>query len=291
VSTDPSPGFWVEERHRGITSKGFLARRVLFEGKSPYQTVTIVETVGLGRMLLNDGMVMLSERDEFIYHEMISHVPLFVHPNPERVLIIGGGDGGTAREVLLHPEVKIYRMVEIDEMVVNACREHIPLTASVLTNPRLQLTIGDGVKFVADTDERFDVVLVDSTDPVGPAQPLFGEPFYRNVLRILNDGGVVVSQGESPFYEAETQRSVLRVLHAVFEHTHIYNFPNLTYPGGFWSFTFASQGLCPLADFDPARVAASGIHFRYYTEEIHRAAFALPAFMKDEVQDYLSSHP
>jgi spermidine synthase len=233
---------------------------------------------------------MLSERDEFIYHEMIAHVPLFVHPRPERVLVIGGGDGGTAREVLRHPGVRACRMVEIDEMVVNACREHIPLTASSLDDPRLDLTIGDGVKFVEETDERFDVVLVDSTDPVGPAQPLFGEPFYRNVLRVLNPDGVVVSQGESPFYEAETQRSMLRILHTVFDHTHIYNFPNLTYPGGFWSFTFASRGLCPLDDFDLARVAASGIHFRYYTEGIHRAAFALPAFMKDEVQDYLSPH-
>jgi spermidine synthase len=125
---------------------------------------------------------------------------------------------------------------------------------------------------------------------VGHAQPLFGEPFYRNVLRVLNPGGAVVSQGESPFYEAETQRAMLRVLHGVFEHTHIYNFPNLTYPGGFWSFTFASQGLCPLEDFDPGRVAASGIHFRYYSQDIHRAAFALPAFMKDEVQEYLSPH-
>lgn len=288
--TDGGDGFWIEERHRGITSNGFLARRVLFEGTSPYQTVTIVETAGLGRMLLNDGMVMLSERDEFIYHEMIAHVPLFVHPRPERVLIIGGGDGGTAREVLFHPGVAACRLVEIDEMVVNACREHIPLTASSLSDPRLHLTIGDGVAFVAETDERFDVVLIDSTDPVGPAQPLFGEPFYRNVRRVLTGGGIVISQGESPFYEAETQRSMLRILHGLFEHTHIYNFPNLTYPGGFWSFTFASRGLCPLDDFDPGRVAASGIHFRYYNEEIHRAAFALPAFMRDEVQDYLSPH-
>ena len=282
---------WIEEHHRDFFASRFRIKGVLFTGQSEFQKVEVVETVGLGRMLLNDGLVMLSERDEFVYHDMIAHVPLFVHPNPERVLIIGGGDGGTAREVLRHPGVKRCRMVEIDKMVVDACREFIPLTAGSLDNPRLEVTIADGVEFVAETDERFDVVLVDSTDPIGPAEPLFGQEFYKDVARVLTDQGIVVSQCESPFLEIEIQRSMLRILDELFTHTHIYNFANIAYPTGLWSFSFASMGLCPLKNFDPARVRQSGLDFEYYSPDVHRAAFALPEFMRLELQDFLSPHP
>jgi spermidine synthase len=293
--TDPTsePGrmdLWVEERHRDIFAARYRVKRVLFSDRSPYQQVEILETEGMGKMLLNDGLVMISERDEFVYHEMIAHVPLFTHPKPERVLIIGGGDGGAAREVLRHPGVKKCHMVEIDEMVVSACREFIPHTASCLDDPRLSLVIADGVKFVGETEERFDVVLVDSTDPIGPAKPLFGRGFYSDVRRILTDGGMVVSQGESPFYETEAQKSLLGILGSLFPHTHIYNFTNLTYPGGLWSFTYASRGICPQEDFDPTRVLESGMEFRYYNPAVHLAAFALPGFMLDDVGDLLKGH-
>ncbi len=187
-------------------------KRVLFSGKSPFQRVDIVETAGHGRMLLNDGLVMVSERDEHVYHEMIAHVPLFVHSRPQRVLVIGGGDGGTVREVLRHPSVEHVRLVEIDQMVVDACREHLPATAACLSDPRVQVTIADGVRFVAETDERYDVVLVDSTDPIGPAAPLFGREFYGNVRDVLTERGIVVSQAENPFYEQAAQRSLLATL-------------------------------------------------------------------------------
>jgi spermidine synthase len=281
---------WMEDRHRDILGMRFRVKRVLFSGKSPYQHVEILETAGLGRMLLNDGIIMITERDEFVYHEMIAHVPLFTHRGPERVLVVGGGDGGTAREVLRHPGVKVCRMVEIDEMVVDACREFIPQTAASLDDPRLELTIADAVEFVAETDERFDVVLIDSTDPIGPAKPLFGEAFYRNLRRILGDGGLVVSQGESPFYEGEAQKMLLGTLNQVFDHTHAYNFTNMTYPGGLWSFTFASDGPCPMMDLDQGRVAASGIDFKYYSPEVHRAAFALPQFMRDNLEGLIVHH-
>ena len=281
---------WMEDRHRDVLGMRFRVKRVLFSGKSQYQHVEILETVGLGRMLLNDGIIMITERDEFVYHEMIAHVPLFTHRGAERVLVIGGGDGGTAREVLRHPGVKTCRMVEIDEMVVNACREFIPQTAACLEDPRLELTIADAVEFVAETDERFDVVLVDSTDPIGPAKPLFGEKFYRSLHRVLGDGGVVVSQGESPFYEGEAQQMLLGTLNQVFDHIHIYNFTNITYPGGLWSFTFASHGPCPERDFDPDRVAGSGMAFKYYNPGVHRAAFALPQFMRDDLKGLITPH-
>lgn len=247
----------------------------------------VVETAGHGKMLFNDGLAMISERDEFIYHDMITHVPLFVHPSPKQVLVIGGGDGGTAREVLRHPDVELCTMVEIDKMVVDACKEHIPVTSKVFSNPKLNLKIEDAIKYVAETDKTFDVILVDSTDPIGPAKPLFGPAFYKNISRVLNPNGIVVSQGESPFFEKEMQCSLMGVLNQTFPVVSIYNFTNLTYPGGLWSFTFASKGLHPLDDFNEERVEKMGLDFKYYNKEIHRGAFALPQFMRNNLKDYI----
>jgi len=229
---DIKSDLWIEEKHRVQTALRFRVNATLFRGKSPFQEVAVVDTVPLGRMLLNDGLVMCTDKDEFVYHEMIAHVPLFVHPDPKRVLVIGGGDGGTVREVLRHRSVKVCRLVEIDKMVVDACRKFMPSVSKALGDRRAKVTIADGVRFVATTNERFDVVIVDSTDPIGPAAPLFGRKFYSNVRRVLNPGGIVVSQGESPFYEAESQNSLVGILASVFNRTHVYNFSNLSYPGG-----------------------------------------------------------
>jgi spermidine synthase len=238
-------------------------------------------------MLLNDGLVMVTERDEFIYHDMITHPAMFVHPSPRKVLVIGGGDGGTAREVLRHPGVEKCVMCEIDEAVVEACRRFIPQTAQQLDHPKLELLIQDAVKYVAQTREKFDVILVDSTDPIGPAQPLFGPEFYRNVYNCLTPDGIVISQGESPFYDAPTQIALSKVIGEVFPILRMYNFNNMTYPGGYWSFSFASKKYHPLKDFDPARVEKSGLDFGYYNAELHSAAFCLPTFMKTRVAPYL----
>ncbi|MBI3549975.1 MAG: polyamine aminopropyltransferase [Elusimicrobia bacterium] len=279
---------WIEERHRAGVAARFRIKQVLFQGTSPFQEVTIVDTVPLGKMLLNDGLVMVSEKDEFVYHEMIAHVPVFVHPSPRRVLVIGGGDGGTVREVLRHRGVRACRLVEIDRMVVDACRKHLPAVSGALKDRRATVTIADGVKFVATTRERFDVVIVDSTDPIGPAAPLFGRKFYANVRRVLTPGGIVVSQAESPFYEAEAQRSLLSILGSVFKRAHLYNFSNLTYPGGLWSFAFASDRFCPVEDFRPEAVRGAGLKFQYYNAPLHMAAFQLPQFMRDRYKKLLS---
>lgn len=270
---------WIEERNQDTHAVRLRVESVLFSGESEFQTVAIVETAAHGRLLLNDGMIMLTERDEFVYHEMIAHVPLLVHPAPRRVLVIGGGDGGTVRECLKHPTVEHVRLVEIDALVVDACREHIPQCAACLSDERVQVTIADGVAFVAETTERYDAVLVDSTDPVGPAQPLFGPAFYGNVKRVLSEQGIVVSQCENPWYEPDAQRALLDILGDLFPVVSLYNYHNLTYPGGLWSFSFASKGLRPDAAPDAARVAALG-QLKWWTPAIHRAAFALPAFQQ-----------
>tara|TARA_B100000925_G_scaffold290088_1_gene274471 strand:+ start:11839 stop:12693 length:855 start_codon:yes stop_codon:yes gene_type:complete len=274
---------WIEEKHENF-SLGFKVNKVLFSGKSDFQTVDVVETEQLGNMLLNDGLIMCTEKDEFVYHDMIAHVPLFVHPTPKKVLVIGGGDGGTAREVLRHPNVEKCVMVEIDKMVVDASIAHLPITSCVFDNPKLELHIDDGLKFVKETKEKFDVVLVDSTDPIGPAQPLFGEEFYQDIYNCLNDDGIVVSQGESPFYEVPMQKKLMGIINKIFPISTIYNFSNLTYPGGLWSFTFGSKKHHPINDFKSERVSSFDGEFKYYNQRIHPGAFAIPSFMAKELE-------
>lgn len=260
----------------------------LFSKKSEFQKVEVVQTLGHGKMLLNDDLVMVTERDEFVYHDMIVHVPLFTLPNPKKVLVIGGGDGGTAREVLRHKSVDRCDMVEIDGLVVEACRKFLPQTAMGMEDSlRFKLYIDDGVKFVRETEEKYDVIIVDSTDPIGPAQPLFGPEFYRDINSCLSENGIVVSQGESPFYNGETQNSMAKILNELFKVVRYYNFTNLTYPGGYWSFSFASKGVHPVRDFKPARVKDSGLKFKYYNEQIHQGAFSLPSFQLENIGSYL----
>jgi len=278
---------WVREDHKGFLETHYRVEKTLFSEKSPFQQIDVVETAGLGRMLLNDGIVMLSERDEFVYHEMIAHVPLFVHPNPRRVLVIGGGDGGSVREIMKHSGIERVVMVEIDEVVVRACRAHMPDVSCALDDPRLELRIQDGVHYMAQCRETFDLVIVDSTDPIGPATPLFNRDFYQQAAALLGPDGILVSQAESPFYDPELQGPMLRNQRPFFARLHLYLFSTLTYPGGTWSFGFASKGPCPLADFDPQRVAAAGLATRYYNPGIHRAAFMLPTFVRDTLAGVL----
>lgn len=278
---------WVVEVNSDKMLFGFGYKKTLFSEVSPFQKVEVVESVDHGRILLNDDLVMLSERDEFVYHEMMAHIPLYVHPCAKRVLIIGGGDGGTAREVLRHSYVEKCVMVEIDKAVVEACQQFIPQTASQLKDPRLELIIEDAVQYVARTDEKFDVILVDSTDPIGPAQPLFGEEFYDNIYKCLTEEGIVVSQGESPWYNSDMQKTLLTILHQRFTISSIYNFHNLTYPGGLWSFTLGSKKFHPLKDFQLARYEDEKMSFEYYHSGIHRGCFEIPQFQKNNLQSWI----
>jgi spermidine synthase len=275
---------WIEEIYKEGLKFGLELKQELFSGQSSFQKVEVFESTKHGRVLLNDGCFMLCERDERIYHEMMAHVPLMVHPAPAHVLIIGGGDGGTAREVLRHPEVKTCTLVEIDKMVVDACREYIPSTAKVFDDPRLKLHIEDGLAFVKNTRQTFDVVLVDSTDPSGPALSLFDRQFYADVAGRLSPQGIVVAQGESVFYETATQAKLLAITSSLFPKTAIYNFTNMTYPGGLWSFTWASTGLDPLSDI---RTKSLSGPMHYYSQDLHRAAFVLPQFQKDALAKWI----
>ena len=274
---------WISECTGTGLKTSYKVNKVLFCDTSPFQEVCVVETQDFGRMLLNDGLVMISERDEFIYHDMIAHPALFVKPDTRRVLVVGGGDGGTAREVLRHPQVQQCVMVEIDEMVVKACQQFIPQTACVFDNPRLELKIQDAVQYVAEAEaSSFDLVLVDSTDPIGPAKPLFGSEFYHNIHRILSPTGIVVSQAETPNYEAAMQQQLNKILNQHFKLVNFYSFCNLTYPG-MWCFSFASKHFDPVKDFQADRVLASKLKFQYYTPALHPASFALPNYVQQQL--------
>ena len=274
---------WVDEVYQDIVRTSFKLKKRLFSGRSAFQKVEVVETAGHGRLLLIDGMTMVSERDEFVYHEMIAHPALFLHPKPRRVLVIGGGDGGTVREVLRHPSVESCTLVEIDGLVVEASRRFIPQTAGALSDRRSRVLIADGVRFVAETKENFDVVIVDSTEPFGPAKELFGPAFYKDVKRILTDDGVVASQAGSPFYEISTIKNLFKITKPIFPVVEVCLFNNLTYPGGLWAFTFATKGLHPVRDFVPARVRKAKMRLRWYNADIHAACFALPNFLRAEL--------
>jgi len=286
------PSQWVTETFEGQVQFGFPRSEILFSEQSAFQTVEVVQSPTHGRILLNDGCFMLSERDEFIYHETMAHIPMFLHPNPRNALVIGGGDGGTARELLRHASLESCVLVEIDEAVVRACKEFIPQTASVFSSPRLKTFIEDGIAWVEraakEGTQKFDVICVDSTDPVGFAQPLFGDEFYANLKKILSPNGIIVSQAESPFYAEKMQKTLARVLKNHFKRVHFLNFTNMTYPGGLWSFSYATDAIHPIDDLSASRIAASGLSFKWYNSGIHEGAFLLPEFQKNHLKEYLN---
>jgi len=235
-------------------------------------------------MLVLYGSIMVTEKDEFVYHEMLSHVPLFAHPNPKRVLIIGGGDGGTLREVMRHKGVRA-TMVEIDEMVVQTSQKYLPSIGTAFKNPRAQVLFEDGERYLANCKEKFDVILVDASDPVGPAEVLFQKPFHKNVARCLNPGGIFVTQSESPFFHQKTVKGIQRNLREIFPVVRLYTANIPTYPSGFWSFSLCSDKIDPVAQFKESRVRKANLKFKYYNAALHRACFALPSFMLEDGED------
>ncbi len=276
---------WYTEKHTenaGITLK---VTKSLFSGKSDFQQLDIVETAEYGRMMLLDGLVMVTERDEFVYHDMITHPALFVHPNPKKVLVIGGGDGGTIREIMKHRGVEEAVLCEIDGLVIEKSIELLPSMACEIdgNNPRVKLHVDDGIAYIREHQETFDIILVDSTDPIGPAEGLFEEDFYRMVFGALKKDGIMVAQSESPFYHGEIQKNMYRNLRAVFPIVEMYQAFIPTYPSGFWSFAFASKQYHPVNDFDKERARNRGFYTRYYNEELHLGAFMLPTFARENI--------
>jgi len=255
-------------------------RDVLCHYRSDFQEIAIFQTENLGRMLVLDNITMLTEFDESAYHEMIVHVPLLVHPRPARILIIGGGDGGTAREVLKHPEVEAVHVCELDREVVKACREYLPSLAGAFDDPRVSIFYRDGAEFVRNPESPYDVIIVDSTDPIGPGQVLFQRPFYENTQRALSREGIMVAQCESIYFHPDVIRGVASIARSLYPKAGYYQTLVPTYPSGVIGFMFCSLEYDPIAHISLDRAARlQGL--RYYTPELHRAAFTLPRFCRD----------
>jgi spermidine synthase len=249
--------------------------RVLFHERTQYQDLHVLQCGPLGRVLLLDGIIQTTEFDEPGYHEMLVHVPLLTHPAPSRVLIIGGGDGGTLREVLKHPTVQRVDMCEIDGGVVEAAKRFFPGLATGFSDPRLNLTIGDGVAFVRETAQPYDAILIDSSDPDGPAEGLFGQAFYQSVKKALAPGGVAAALAESYYLYQDLIRDTFAVLEGIFPYACYYTAQVPTYNSGLIGFALMTTSAYPLSPPDPMRVRELE-PLRYYTEAAHRAAFALP---------------
>lgn len=260
-------------------------KKLLFSEQSPYQTVEVYETDTWGNLMTIDGMVMLSERDEFVYHEMLAHVAMFSHPDPREVLIIGGGDGGTAREVLKHPSVQRVDLVEIDETVVRASKKFLPGVGD-FDNPRLQLHIEDGIRFVQQSVNSYDVLIIDGSDPVGPAEGLFEKEFFQCCFDALRKDGVLTAQTESPWVESyhPSMKKVFYALDDLFTYSNMFLSFIPLYPAGMWSMACASKGLDPIGKAVLDRIPSRFEHIEplnYYNPDIHKAAFALPTFVSD----------
>ncbi|MGE5537363.1 MAG: polyamine aminopropyltransferase [Gemmatimonas sp.] len=275
---------WFEETLYPDYGQRFLVTRTLYRRKTPYQTLEIHETPAFGRVLALDGVCQTTERDEFFYHEMMVHPALLAHGRARKVLIIGGGDGGILEEVLKHRTVTRATMVEIDGSVVEVCRKYLPsICGRAFEDKRTDLVIADGVKYVAETRERFDVILVDSTDPIGPAEVLFRTDFYAACKRCLTPRGILVTQNGVPFLQGDELATTRKRLRKLFNDTAFLFVPVPTYIGGAmalsWSSLDPKNRTVSLATLT-RRFRASRIRTRYYTPEIHRAAFAVPAYLE-----------
>ncbi|GAB4320545.1 MAG: polyamine aminopropyltransferase [Candidatus Sumerlaeia bacterium] len=268
---------WSEEKGFG---NAIVKKRELFAGRTDYQFAQIFDTPTLGRMFTLDNVTMLSTRDEFMYHEMMTHPALFVHPDPRRVLVIGGGDGGSVREVLRHPSVEQCILVEIDSKVISLARKFLPQTARSFGDPRCQVVIGDGIDFVKRHENEFDLIVCDSTDPVGPGTVLFTLSFYRACLRALRRDGIMTAQLGSPFVIGPHVRRSFRRMKRVFPIACLYWAQVPVYADGFYAMAFLSKRFHPRKHFRRDRFRAMKLPLKYYNEEMHTGAFCLPEYVK-----------
>lgn len=257
----------------------------LHEETTPFQHLAIYDTTDFGKLMTLDNMLMVTDRDNFIYHEMITHPVLFTHPAPRKVAIIGGGDCGTLREVLKHPDVEHALQIEIDERVTRVAEQYFPSLCESNKDPRAAFHFEDGIKWMADAKENsLDVIIIDSTDPLGPAEGLFNEDFYRQCHRVLTPTGLLAQQSESPLLHLPLLQSMHQAMRqAGFERTRTLHFPQCIYPSGWWSVTLAGMG--NLTEFRIADVVHKSFETRYYNADIHRASFALPTFVIEALLD------
>lgn len=266
---------WYTEKqtpNMGITC---LIQETLCHIKTPFQDLAVIDTLQFGKMLVLDGMVQTTEKDEFVYHEMIAHIAMQTHPEPKHVLVVGGGDGGAIREILKYDSVETATLVEIDEAVIEMSKKYLPDIAGGLSDPRVKVLVADGIEHVKQSAGVYDIILVDSTEPVGPAIGLFSEEFYADIYRALKKDGLMVAQTESPFFNRDLIENVFDRIGRVFPLVKLYLASVPTYPSGLWSFTAGSK--C----YDPEDCKQKPVETKYYNFAVHQGAFRLPNFVRE----------
>jgi len=272
---------WYTEKQTenfGITAK---ITKTYVDEQTDFQALDMIETEEFGTMLVLDGMVMTTVKDEFVYHEMVAHPILFTHPSPEHVLVVGGGDGGVIREIMKHPKVKKAVLVDIDGKVIEYSKKYLPTIACELENPRVEVHVNDGFMHIHDHKNTYDVIMVDSTEPVGPAANLFTRGFYQGIYDALKNDGIFVAQTDNPWFKADLIQMVNRDVKEVFPIVRVYAANIPTYPSGLWTFTMGSK------KYDPLEVDVTTIpemDTKYYTPRLHKTAFVLPKFVEDLVK-------
>ena len=278
---------WFTEAHTKGGKFSIKVDKQLFSAQSEYQRIDVFESKDYGRFLALDGYMRLTEKDEFIYHEMLVHVPMAVHPCVEKVLVIGAGDGGVIRELSRYPEIKHIDMVEIDELVVEVCKKYLPQTSCCLEDPRVTIYFQDGLRFIRTKENEYDLVIIDSTDPFGLGEGLFTKEFYGSCYNVLKEDGIMVNQHESPFYSEDAlamQNAHKRIVEN-FPISKIYQAHIPTYPSGYWLFGFASKKYHPIHDLDSTTWNLRGLNTKYYNTRLHSGAFALPNYVEDLLKD------
>ena len=288
LTTDQDGRQWYTEvLHEGFRAQ-YEVRKVVYDSDTPHQRLVVADTVTFGRVMSLDGITQVTTRDEYAYHEMLAHTPIFAHGYARRVLIIGGGDGGMAEEVLKHTTVEQLTMVEIDAGVIDFAREHFAdINKGCFDDPRFNLVVADGKEYAANSKDRFDVIIIDSTDPVGPGEGLFTSDFYADCKRLLNDGGVLVTQNGVPFFQPDELQSTIISFTRLFADATCYLGVVPTYVGGFMAFGWGSDNKALRkvpGRMLKKRFRQADISTKYYTPRVHKAAFALPAFIRDTVR-------
>ena len=278
---------WYTENHTDNVKFSIRVDKHLRSAESEFQRIDIFESQEFGRILTLDGYLMVTEKDEYIYHEMITHVPMAVNPDIQNVLVIGAGDGGTVRELTRYNHVKNIDMVEIDEMVVEICREYLPQTACRLTDPRVHIYFQDGLRFVRNKENEYDLIIVDSTDPFGVGEGLFTKEFYGNCYKALKDDGILVNQHESTFYTsyANSMKRAHSRIKSTFPVALVYQAHIPTYPSGHWLFGFASMKFDPRTDLKADWWNSLGIKTKYYNTILHTGCFAIPNNVRDQLRE------
>ncbi|WKY44711.1 polyamine aminopropyltransferase [Eubacteriaceae bacterium ES2] len=278
---------WFSEKHTPTVKLSIQVDRQLYSGQSEFQRIDVFDSKEFGRFLTLDGFIMLTEKDEYIYHEMIVHVPMAVHPMAKRILVIGAGDGGVLRELTKYQQIEQIDLVEIDELVVEVCKKYLPQTACGFSDERVRFFYQDGLKFVRRHENEYDLIIVDSTDPFGPGEGLFTKEFYGNCFKALKEDGMMVNQHESAFYAEDAiamQRAHKRIVNS-FPVSRVYQAHIPTYPSGHWLFGFASKKYHPIDDLKAVKWNALGFKTHYYNTRLHVGAFALPNYVEELLKE------